>query len=156
MTEQDTGLPTETEAHALTLEKKDKVTSSTEIEITNSDLTPEDVLNMLPIPPVGTICKIRLGKYYVHNDLIDKSNNETSPFILEILKDKTKGDDEPLALIGLRNFNEKFVRTAALKLIAHILKADYGYSMIHPADSIVFQHANLIGYYATSKAGVKS
>lgn len=151
MTTSDTESLNETNSTELiTVEKDDTASANKTVIVPTKQLTPEDVLEMLPTPPQGIIWKIREGKHFVHEDHVDENNPESYPFILESLKANKSNKDEPVCWIGFRKFEKETLENLAFKIIYALVKKDAGYSIVHPQDGILAQHRNLLGYYANN------
>jgi hypothetical protein len=115
-------------------------------------LTQKDVLNMLPIPPVGTMWKIWVGKKFVAHQFIEFTDHETYPFVLGLLKDDDSKKDEVLFRGSVRDLTEEYVRQRALEILSVLVKKNPEYSLVQSTDSDIVDKLHLIGYYAANRS----
>lgn len=115
-------------------------------------LTQKDILNMLPIPPVGTMWKIWVGKKFVAQQYIELTDHETYPFVLGLLKDNDSKKDEILLRGSVRDLTEKYVRPRALEILSVLVKKNPEYSLVQSTDSDITDNLHLIGYYTANKS----
>jgi hypothetical protein len=121
-------------------------------ETSHNKLTPEDILEVLPVPPKGTMWKIVTGTRYVSTAYIDPEKNETFPFVLELIKDDTSAKDQLVAKIGIRILRKDHINGLALKLLAYVVKNMPEYTMIQPATGEIAENLNIVGYYAPDRS----
>jgi hypothetical protein len=113
-------------------------------------LTQDDILEMLPIPPVGTAWKIWVGRRYINKKEIDyNGNQETYPFVLGLITNDNNGDDTLLARKGMARLTKRTIKLTAIANLKSALDAYPVYSNVQTEHSKVNKNSHLMGYYAS-------
>lgn len=112
-------------------------------------LTQVDILSTLPIPPVGTMWKIWVGKSYINKKSIGYwSAPEEYPFVLGLLKNDNSPTDGILGKKGILRLTKRSVKTTAMDTLRTVVARYPTYSIIQPENSKLNKKSHLLGYYA--------